>query len=227
MGQNLSPAVMAQRREPHTSLDDFPTPPWMTRALCKYLGDRGLLTGGEVWEPACNRGHMARPLAEYFRTVRTSDIHDYGWAGQQEICDFLFPGSPIFTAPEWIITNSPFRLGMEFALKALDTATVGVALLCRSVFTEGSERYNALFRQRRPHLILQFTGRGTLVKGRIVQRLESRDPKHKGGGSGATAYAWFVWLLDRGGVAPATTFDWLPYAKTELERDGDYADIGI
>lgn len=210
---------MARRVEPHTSLDDFPTPPWMTRALMKYLGERGIHTGGEVWEPACNRGYMAMPLAEVFRTVRTSDIMDYGWAGQQEIVDFLFPAPPIFTAPDWIITNPPFRLATQFIDRSLGIATRGVAMLLRLAFTEGNERYVALFRQRRPHLILQFTGRGTLVKGRVVQRLESRNPAHNGGGSGATAYAWFVWLFP---PAANTVFDWLPYAKADLERPGDY-----
>ncbi len=36
-GQNRSSAVMQQRSEPHDSLDDFPTPPWATRALCEYI----------------------------------------------------------------------------------------------------------------------------------------------------------------------------------------------
>ncbi|MGH8525505.1 MAG: SAM-dependent methyltransferase, partial [Gammaproteobacteria bacterium] len=31
--QNTSHAVMAQRLEPKDSFDDFPTPPWATRAL--------------------------------------------------------------------------------------------------------------------------------------------------------------------------------------------------
>ena len=37
MAQNTSHAVMAQRIEPADSLDDFPTPPWATRALLKIL----------------------------------------------------------------------------------------------------------------------------------------------------------------------------------------------
>lgn len=37
MTQNESSAVMRQRREPHHSLDDFPTPPWGTRALLEFL----------------------------------------------------------------------------------------------------------------------------------------------------------------------------------------------
>jgi hypothetical protein len=39
VSQNRSSAVMQQRSEPHDSLDDFPTPPWATRALCEFLRD--------------------------------------------------------------------------------------------------------------------------------------------------------------------------------------------
>ena len=60
MIQNTSHAVMAQRSEPRDSLDDFPTPPWATRALCeKLIGARHDLAGMSVWEPACGQGYMA------------------------------------------------------------------------------------------------------------------------------------------------------------------------
>lgn len=40
--QNTSHAVMAQRIEAKDSLDDFPTPPWATRALIEHvIGDKG------------------------------------------------------------------------------------------------------------------------------------------------------------------------------------------
>ena len=68
MAQNRSSAVMQQRSEPHESLDDFPTPPWATRALCEQLKLLGFdLPRQSVWEPACNRGYMARVLGEYLR----------------------------------------------------------------------------------------------------------------------------------------------------------------
>jgi hypothetical protein len=77
---NTSSAVMQQRREPKGSLDDFPTPPWATRGFMAEVLERfGVdITGKTVWEPACNRGYMARPLAERFGYVLTSDIADYG-----------------------------------------------------------------------------------------------------------------------------------------------------
>ncbi|HEX5935930.1 MAG TPA: methyltransferase, partial [Pseudorhizobium sp.] len=89
MSQNTSSAVMQQRSEPHDSLDDFPTQPWATRALCKHVINDHYLFQQTVWEPACNRGHMAMPLAESFEHVLASDIFDYGFGRQG---DFLIPG---------------------------------------------------------------------------------------------------------------------------------------
>ncbi len=63
--QNKSHAVMAQRTEAMDSLDDFPTPPWATRALFEHALD----VGGELrlqscLEPACGVGHMGKVLKE-------------------------------------------------------------------------------------------------------------------------------------------------------------------
>ena len=80
MAQNTSSAVMQQRIEPNDSLDDYPTPSWATRALIEHVlkpeALRQELTINRetdlppswlrVWEPAANRGYMARPLTEYF-----------------------------------------------------------------------------------------------------------------------------------------------------------------
>lgn len=210
---NTSSAVMQQRREPHDSLDDFPTPPWATRALCEYvLGlSPDALPVGHVWEPCCNRGYMARPLGEYFLNVTATDIHDYGWAGQEDVRDFLFPG-PIPKKggwhPRWIITNPPFRLADQFILKGLETAA-GVAVIVRTGFLEGVERYAQLFSKEPPSVIAQFSERVPMVKGRY-------DPK----ASSATSYAWLVWLPDRKSNL-SSVFQWIPKCRERLQRPWD------
>jgi hypothetical protein len=225
-GQNTSHAVMAQRVEPHDSLDDFPTPPWATRALIERVlwpcGDgfnpRARMRAMTVWEPACNRGFMARPLAEYFARVVRSDVHDYSaeYAGQERVCDFLFPGSepPMLAArpADWIVTNPPFRLAAEFALRAFALAPQGVALFVRTAFTEGAERYRTLFRPHPPSFVAQFVERVPLVKGRC-------DPN----ASTATAYCWIVWMDGEGGRETGTRYLWIPPCRKALERAGDYA----
>jgi hypothetical protein len=64
--QNTSHAVMAQRSEAKDSRDDFPTPPWATRALLTHVLDAPFATGAMTYlEPACGGGHMDKVLIEF------------------------------------------------------------------------------------------------------------------------------------------------------------------
>lgn len=97
MAQNTSPAVMAQRIEPHDSLDYFPTPPWAVRALCEHLDTWGSIEGASCWEPACGSGDMVRALElageGVALLVRTSFLEGIG---RHERLFARFP-------PEWIL----------------------------------------------------------------------------------------------------------------------------
>ncbi len=219
MAQNMSTAVMQRRVEAHDSLDDFPTPPWATRALVEHViwpsgaGWPKILKDQTVWEPACNRGHMSKPLREYFGIVRTSDIHDYNTGEQDRVVDFLFPGSesPCIekNGIDWIITNPPFRLATQFLDRAFGlNPRAGVAIIVRSAFLEGIGRYEDLFSKNPPSIIAQFTERVVMVKGRL-----------DASGSTATAYCWLVWAY--GGGRPE--FRWIPPCRKALERVTDYA----
>lgn len=205
MTQNRSTAVMQRRSEPHNSLDDFPTPPWATRALCEWLNFREI-PSFVCREPAANRGHMMRPLSEYFARVDASDIHDYG-AGFP-VDDYLFGPDP--DTVDWTITNPPFRLAEQFIGRALRTSRLGVAVIVRSAFLEGSGRYNRLFSMTPPTDILQFTERVVMHKGKL-------SPK----GSTATAYCWLVWRKHR--PQNGTHFHWIAPCRKRLERPEDYA----
>lgn len=202
MTQNSSQAVMAQRAEPHDSLDDFPTPPWAVRAFCEWLKPTFNLS---VWEPAANRGYMVKALREYFGTVSASDVHDYG-AGFP-VHDFLMPGRPLHL-PDWIITNPPFRLAEGFVERGLNVSQRGVAIIVRSVWAESAGRYERIFKDNPPTHILQHVHRVPMVKGRY-------DPKS----STATGYSWFVWKHSM--YADPTEFGWLPESKKDLYREGD------
>lgn len=173
-------AVMADRREAVDSLDFFPTPPWATRALIEHvIGD---VSGCSCWEPAAGAGHMAEVLRESFDAVRASDVHDYG--KRYEIGSFVGDGLDVAPAAtvDWIITNPPFNLAVEFAERALGIASDGVALLVRTSWLESADRYERLFRDRPPSRVGLFVERVPMVKGRW-------DPK----ASTATSYAWIVW----------------------------------
>lgn len=212
--QNTSPAVMQQRREAHDSLDDFPTPPWATRALFHHVlfpvfdgfDPPAIFSRKSVWEPACNRGYMVRPLEEFFGAVIASDVHNYG--ASYAVADFLMreqltAGDPIV---DWIITNPPFRLAEQFIERASQVAKDGFAVIVRTSFLEGVGRYNNLFRRNPPSIIAQFSERVPMVKGRY-------DPS----ASTATSYAWLVWIDGE----PETRFVWIPPCRRCLEWEGD------
>lgn len=135
-------AVMASRVEPRDSLDDFPTPPWATRALCVHVL-RGEI--GNALEPACGRGHMLRALREHIPRVDGFDLHDYGIVRDQH--DFLDRHLTCH-GYDLIATNPPFRLAAQFARRALAMAPK-VALLVRTQWTESLERYQ-LFQRPSP-----------------------------------------------------------------------------
>jgi len=190
-------AVMAQRREPPDALDYFPTPPWATRAFFRHvLPVLGIEAIGRVWEPAAGEGHMAAVIGEFTDVpVIASDIFDYGY-GTTPV-DFLDPLAPPFgDGADWIVTNPPFKPAAQFALRALDLARVGVALLLRTQWLESEDRYYSIFRDRPPSLFAPFVERVPMVKGRW-------DPD----ASTATAYAWFVWRKRASGPARII---WIP-----------------
>jgi hypothetical protein len=238
-----SSAVMAARASAPDALDYFPTPPWATRALCEHVLFRRLRgddwpcvvrrdhlmpfadddgwpdypTGLSCWEPAAGAGHMAEVLREYFVRVEASDVHDYG-AGYPA-GSFVGEGPDVMPAPpavDWIITNPPFNLALEFALRALAVATEGVALLVRSAWLETEERHTALFALHPPAAVAQFCERVPMVQGRW-------DPE----ASSATAYAWVVWSArarraDDGGRM--TRFVWIPPGQRRgLTKETDRA----
>lgn len=220
-------SVMAGRHEPPDSLDFFPTPPWATRALLPFLRDleadaeRDLATQ-TVWEPACGEGHMADVLGEAFFRVHASDVFEYqGWDRLETVqvfppvlLDFLDEEALALRTADWIITNPPFKTAMQFALRALSVARIGVALLVRTSWLEGGKRYADLFSQYAPALVLQYCERVPMTKGRW-------DPA----ASTATSYCWVVWRVREGGV---TNFAWIPPGqRTALTHPTDAARFGV
>jgi hypothetical protein len=215
--QNTSDAVMAQRGTGETALDDFPTPPWATRALFAHVVRTDPLDE-TVLEPAANRGYMAEVLKEFFADVTAYDIEDYGY------CPVLPGGflesNVVEGSHDWVVTNPPFKLAEQFVRQALLVARRGVAVLCRTVIVEGRHRYDHLYNPQRPSIVAQFVERVPMVEGRV-------DAK----ASTATGYCWVVW--DKLHPAPyqtypsssgilQSTFGWIPPCRKQLERPDDY-----
>lgn len=195
---------MSQRTEALDSLDDFPTPPWATRALMEYvIKDRTAIQRMACLEPACGAGHMAKVLKNYFGNVDCADIKDYGYGRVQDYLSYA-PSNKI----DWVITNPPFRLSQGFVLSALDQAKVGVAILARTVFLESSGRYRAIFQNRPPTTFAQFVERVPMVKGRLDKSATT-----------ATGYCWLIWDKRKKSTPELT---WIPPCRKLLEQSGDY-----
>lgn len=206
--QNISHAVMAQRFEDKDSLDNFPTPPWATRALLKYCLNKHSIDKMKCLEPACNVGYMSNVLEENFKTVKSSDIFDYGHGYEKS--DFI---NSKFKKNEfdWVITNPPFKLAEDFLFKANEIAKVGVALLVRTVFLESIGRYKKIFSINPPSQFAQFSERVPMIKGKIDRKAST-----------ATGYAWIIWEKN---VRVKSKLVWIPPCRSKLERDEDYVPL--
>lgn len=207
-----STAVMARRVEPADSLDFFPTPPWATRAFMQHVLPRfepprqsdGQFAVNAI-DPACGEGHMALALRERMAMVTATDVFAYGFGG---VADFLHPDQT-YAPRDWIITNPPFNVGVDFVLRALSIARRGVAVLVRAQFLEGEERQDRLFGPTPPAAIAQFVERVPMHKGRWVVN-----------GSSATAYCWLVWHTNQPAGEPA--YCWIPKSRKLLSRPDDW-----
>ena len=201
---------MSQRSEATDSLDNFPTPPWATRALLEHVietGNKRFFKQMECIEPACGAGHMAKTLLEYFGTVKSMDIHPYGYG---DVGDFL-KSDYSNDQFDWVITNPPFRLAEEFIEKGLDIAKRGVAVLVRTVFIESVGRYERIFSINPPQKFAQFTERVPMVKGRLDKKAST-----------ATGYAWIVWEKN---LSNKGSLQWIPPCRKQLEKLEDYEEV--
>jgi hypothetical protein len=208
--QNKSHAVMAQRVEAPDSPDDFPTPPWATRALLEHI-----LTARyqhfekmSCLEPACGAGHMARVLGEYFGVVDSSDAFNYGFGTERDFLRHPFQVNSF----DWVITNPPFRLAEDFVMHSLKIARRGVAILARTVFLESIGRYENIFLKTPPSVFAQFVERVPMVRGRL-----------DGKATTATGYAWLVWDKTS---SHEPLLKWIPPCRRDLERPEDYLPAG-
>jgi hypothetical protein len=198
-----------------SGLDDFPTPPWATRALFEYVAPHlSTRSGLRYLEPACGRGHMVMTLRRlpFIRSscVKGSDVHDYDFG--YRVVDYR---TDAVSPYDVMITNPPFKLATEFAERALKEARVGVALLVRTLWAEGGRggkksRYARLFKDHPPTKIAIISGRMPAIGATVVRHRPV-----------FVSHSWFWWdCAKRNNV---TQFLWIPpEAQSLLERDGDY-----
>lgn len=163
-------------------LDYYPTPPEGTLALLDRESFNGL-----IWEPCCGEGHMSEVIKSRGYDVLSTDVHDYGYADQEGVEDFMQIGDDIVV--DNIITNPPFSITVngkkrgceELVRKALKHTTGKVAMLQKLAFLEGKARCK-FFRETPLKNVYVFGPRLTMYR---------NGEKMKN--SGMIAFAWFVW----------------------------------
>lgn len=161
----------AKRSADLNGADYFPTPKWATFALIDNEG-----FNGDIWECACGDGAMSEVLQETGCSIRSSDLYERGY-GEAGI-DFLKANSRATN----IVTNPPYNSAEGFVRRGVELADQKFALLLRLAFLEGANRARTIFSQTPPSRVWVFSERITFyMKGATK------------GGSGTTAYAWFVW----------------------------------
>lgn len=194
-------------------LDDYPTPPWATRAFFKFVVPSLLgqpCRDYRYIEPAAGRGHMERTIAELGLNSVGFDIKDYG--SGYPVADYTAAGTKY---PEYdiMLTNPPFKLAQQFVARGLREAKVGVGILARTLWAESTIRYNDIFKIRPPRIIAIFVGRVPGETGKLRR-------------SGAIiSHSWFWWGPPLNALDTRwTRFVWIPpEAQQILERDEDYA----
>ena len=178
--------------------DFYPTPEYGTRALLDVERFRGT-----IWEPACGQGHMSSVLEAAGHRVIATDLHDYG-VGESGV-DFFQQRK---ARARNIVTNPPFNMADEFAVKAIGLLRPGgkLALLVRLAWLEGLARRNTIFWKTPPARVWVFSKRVPMTK----DRLPGPDE-----GNGVIAFCWMIWQKDDiTSYTGATQLGWL---KTPIE----------
>lgn len=173
--------------EERSKLDYYGTDPRSTKALLAVEQ-----FNHEIWEPCAGHHMMVNVLKDAGYHVLASDIAEYDGVQHMKL-NFLD------TDCSWegdIITNPPYGLSTEFAVKALQVVKPGakVAMFLRTLFLEGTKRYEKLFKENPPKTVYVFTNR---------QVSDKNDDFNKGS---AVSYSWFVW--EKGYTGP-TQIQWI------------------
>jgi hypothetical protein len=150
-----------------------------------------------IWEPACGRGAIVRVLRAAGHEVVATDLVDYGLQESAHGIDFLMEHK----APdgiEAVVTNPPFKLGAEFARRAI-ALVPKVYLLLRLDFYSSMQRDDIFDDDSGFHGVHVFANRLPMM--------------HRDGWEGPrttsnVTFAWFCWTRGYIGRPFANRIQW-------------------
>ena len=179
--------VGSSRNNGEREINDFyPTPSFAVEKLL----EKEIFTGS-IYEPSCGDGAISKVFTNNGFEVYSTDLIDRGF-GTGEI-DFLKYNGKNF---DNIVTNPPFKHGLEFVEKAKKYSNKKVAMFLKTVFLESTSRY-AMFQDKNFPL-------------KTMYQFCKRVPIYKNGekmqNSGLVAYSWFVWDKEYDGKP---TIEWI------------------
>jgi len=151
--------------------DFYPTPQYAVEELLKRE-----VFKGNVWECACGKGGISEVCKKHGYDTKSTDLIDYGYGEQLDFMNSNF-------VADNIITNPPYKIALEFIIKAKQQSKSKIAMFLKTVFLESDKRYKMFQDTKYPlKTMYQFSKRVTLYKGGIKMK-----------NSGMIAYAWYVW----------------------------------
>ncbi len=164
--------------------DLYQTPYSMTRQL--FENYNGFDFNKDVYEPAAGKLAIVKILQEYFNgIVSCSDIN----SPDGVIIGLDFIKHTFHEKVDYIITNPPFSLTVEFILKCMEVAIDKFALLMKSDFLSGIARYNLIYSKQN---VSEF---GLKYFKEFVRKPDLRAEIRKDGKypTGIDAFAWYIW----------------------------------
>lgn len=181
--------------------DLYATRPHDVELLYKYEPS---IIEGKIWECACGHGHISKTLIQLGATdVYSSDLIDYGYG---DVSDFL-TNNDHKGEFDTILTNPPYKYGMEFMIHALDQVKDSgrVIMLLPTLILAGVNRYNKIFKDNPPKYVYVFV-RNTYA----LLVAKGKDARS----STSMSHSWLIWEK---GYKGEPTLRWL-YEELKTEK---------
>ena len=158
----------------------------------------------KIWECACGKGHLSKPLIELGYDVLSTDLIDRGFG---EIEDFLQSNR------EWegdIITNPPFKNAVDFIEKSMEILKDGrkAAFLLKIQFLETRKRAEIFKKHGLKAVVVNSERICCAMNGDFDLYFKKKNGKYIGG---TQCFAWFI--FEKG-------YEGKPYIDFVLEEMG-------
>ncbi len=172
-------------KEKSIRLEHFETPEWAANAILEKE-----TTTNFIVDPCTGTGVLSDVAYKHKKSVVSIDIHDWGYAPQEFVCDFLKLNryefkEMIYTDHEFtVFMNPPFKKACQFVEKAFELGARKIISFQRFSWYESKGR-REFWEKYPPSRVYVCGERASCWRHDI--------PKDQRGSSTPTAHAWFVW----------------------------------